>query len=135
MELNATEDLFKMKTEVEEQKTLQEYNKAKFETKKAYNEMQFALADQNKDFDLKYRKKEFELEQEMLTPKMLQNNMLEKICDNLTQRAYATDLVNIGGSENALDAVGQAIQMQVNTFNKIGEVTANLAAGEDKKTR
>lgn len=124
-----------MKTEVEEQQSLQNFNKAKFETKKAYNEMQYSLKDQEKDFDLKYQKREFELEQEMLTPKMLQKRILEKITDNLTQRSYGTDLVNIGGSENSLDAVGQAIQMQVNTFNKVGEVTSALAKLEDKKTK
>jgi hypothetical protein len=54
MELEAEQELFRMKTRVEEQSALQDFQKAQFETKKVSDQMGYEMDAKKQEHTMKY---------------------------------------------------------------------------------
>lgn len=134
MELDAEQELFRMKTRVEEQSALQTYQQAQFETKKVSDQMGYEMDAKKQEHEMKYQRKELELEEEMLTEKIIQSRLLNSIQDALTNNYTNASVVNIGDAKDALDPAGQFVQMHLNSIKEVRALTQEMAS-ESKKDK
>lgn len=83
---------------------------------------------------MKYKRKELELEEAMLTPKIIQSRLLDSIKDALTNSQVTANVVNIGDAKDSLDPAGQFVQMHLNSIKEVKALTEEIAS-ESKKDK
>ena len=83
---------------------------------------------------MKFQRKELELEEEMLTEKIIQSRLLDSIKDALTNNYTTANVVNIGDAKEALDPAGQFVQMHLNSIKEVRALTQDIAS-ESKKDK
>jgi hypothetical protein len=70
----------------------------------------------------------------MLTPQIVQSNLLDSIKNALTSNHTTASVVNIGDAKESLDPAGQFVQMHLNSVKEVKALTQELA-NESKKDK
>lgn len=96
--------------------------------------MGYEMDAKRQEHEMKYARKDLELEEKMLTPKIIQSRLLDEVKSALTNNYVTTSVVNIGDAKDSLDPAGQFVQMHLNSIKEVKALTQEIAS-ESKKNK